>query len=150
MRHAGGVFDPSASGVRFGQPGTECRLLLRDATDPFRDGSDFVDFVAELHGPGLDAVGPVRSVEGSTGLAAFVRSLAADWRGWQGIRRWDSIEHQLQLEAEHDSRGHVGLEVTLRGSWKPEAWKATIHIRLEAGEELRRLTDELAAFFAVA
>jgi hypothetical protein len=124
-------------------------VLLRDASDPFRDGYDFVDFVTEVHGPGLEASSFVRSVEGSQGLAAFVWSLAADWRGWEGVRTWEAIEHDLTLEARHDPLGHVALRATLRHSWKPDAWQATVEIAVEAGEELRRLAEEVTEFLAL-
>ncbi|MCA1843463.1 MAG: DUF6228 family protein, partial [Actinobacteria bacterium] len=137
---------PKPQGVRIGRRDAECWVLLRHATDPFHDGYDFVDFVAEVHGPGLDAASPVRSAEGALGLVTFVRSLAIDWRGWEGVRRWEAIEHQLAIDAEHDPLGHVNLRVTLRGSWKPDAWEATVEVQVEAGEELGQLADEVGTF----
>ena len=148
MRHAGNMLDPKAVPVRIGRRDAECLVLLRNA-EPFRDGYDFVDFVAEVHGPGLDAVASVRSAEGPQGLAAFMRSLVVDWRGWEGVRRWEAIEHQLVIDAEHDPLGHVDLRLTVRANWKLDAWEATVGVRLEAGEELSRLADEVNALLAV-
>jgi Family of unknown function (DUF6228) len=50
---------------------------------------------------------------GFADLAAFFESLSRDWRGWDGERRWDSVEDDLGIGASWKS-GHVHLRITLR------------------------------------
>ncbi|MCA2184201.1 DUF6228 family protein [Nonomuraea cavernae] len=42
------------------------------------------------------------------------RGLVVEWRGWNGVRCWTSLEREFALDAPHDGRGHVSLGVTLR------------------------------------
>jgi hypothetical protein len=84
-----------------------------------------------------------------TTLSGFVEGLAADWRGWDGVRTWRSMERELCLDARHDGLGHVSLGVTLRASvpnWDDTAWTARTVFLLEAGEEMTRLAADLAQF----
>lgn len=75
-------------------------------------------------------------------MTAYFRSLAQDWRGWDGDREWTSLEGDLHLTAKHD--GHVRVQASLRPQ---NDWTVTALISLEAGEELaaaaRDLTDLL-------
>lgn len=48
------------------------------------------------------------SSDGFDSLAAFFAGLAHDWRGWEGERVYESLEHDLRFVAEHD--GHVRLK----------------------------------------
>lgn len=46
---------------------------------------------------------------------AYFDALAADWRGWQGTRVYESLERDLRLEATHEG-STVNLGVTLEWS----------------------------------
>jgi hypothetical protein len=52
---------------------------------------------------GLEATAHVVSnfANGFQGLADFFAALEADWRGWSGSRRWESLEGELSIEARH-------------------------------------------------
>jgi hypothetical protein len=104
----------------------------------FSDGYDFVDFLVSVSGDGLAARSVVRSVEGASpqSLRAFFRELAADWKGTQGDRTWESIEHDLTIKASRDPLGHVILGFTLRESFLADAWQVRVIVCLEAGEEM--------------
>jgi hypothetical protein len=71
--------------------------------------------IAELHLDGLSAQARVVNsyANGFQDLATFFQRLADDWRGWHGVRDWESIEGGLSLEARHE-HGHVQLRVQLR------------------------------------
>jgi len=77
---------------------------------------------------------------GFTDLAAFAEALAANWRGWPDEPVWESIEHDLRIQARHD--GHVRLKVRLQDTdtW---TWSATANITLEPGEQLTSVTQNL-------
>ena len=64
----------------------------------------------------------------------FFQGLAADWRGWEGERVIESLEHQLKLSCTADGRGHVYLRVELRGDFFSSNWRATETLHLEAGQ----------------
>jgi hypothetical protein len=42
-------------------------------------------------------------------LADFLSELAGSWRGWEGERKWTSLEGDIELTATHDGRGLVAL-----------------------------------------
>ena len=46
-------------------------------------------------------------------LAVFLRELAESWRGWEGMKEWESLEGDLALNASADRYGHVKIEVAL-------------------------------------
>ena len=54
-----------------------------------------------LRVPGLEASSRVSAHYASEfdDLVAFFRQLAADWRGWDGERTYESLEHDLRLTA---------------------------------------------------
>jgi hypothetical protein len=79
-------------------------------------------------------------------LVEFFGRLAADWRGWQGERVYESLEHELRLAAIHD--GHVRLAVQLRQTNLPHGWSAAAVIQLDPGEEMTRVADDVAALLS--
>jgi hypothetical protein len=67
-------------------------------------------------------------------LAALFVSLARDWKGWKGVREWESEESALRLAASHDGLGHINLEIVLRRQrGRPGDWIAATTIVLDAG-----------------
>ena len=82
--------------------------------------------------------------DGFDRLAEFFTGLARDWRGWEGERTYESLEHQLRIVATHD--GHVHLKVRLWQSTDPNGWSVETRLTLEPGEELARLADSMTRF----
>ena len=125
--------------------------ILHAPIDPYGDG-----YVARLHvelrDEGLQAQ-TTATIDGypagSAGdLAAFMQQLANDWRGWPGRRFWHALEREMTIEATHDARGYVTLEVTVRrhrDSYANDAWSATIVLTLEAGEQMTALARDVRA-----
>ncbi|MFZ0043670.1 MAG: DUF6228 family protein [Solirubrobacteraceae bacterium] len=65
-------------------------------------------------------------------IGEFFLRLAADWRGWQGERRWG--DDPLMLSATHDGLGHVAITVQLvTNIYSEPVWEARASIQLEAG-----------------
>jgi hypothetical protein len=103
---------------------------------------------ARLKTAGLDATLRV-SAHYATGfdeLVEFFHRLAADWRGWQGERAYESLERELRLTATHD--GHVRLAVQLRQSTLPDGWLAAAVLRLDPGEEMTRVAADVTALLS--
>jgi Family of unknown function (DUF6228) len=84
-------------------------------------------------------------------LVEFVQSMADDWRGWAGARRWRSLEGRMQIDATHDGAGHVSLNVTLAGPIATpldESWSVHIVIVVDAGEQMSNIATALRGMFA--
>ena len=79
-------------------------------------------------------------------LVAFFRQLAADWRGWDGERTYESIDQDLRLTATHD--GYVRLAVQLWQQGGRFGWSAAAVISLEPGEEMTQVAEDVAALLS--
>jgi hypothetical protein len=112
------------------------RWVVHPPEDRYGDG-DVYTVETELSDDGMSAA----TVAVADGLRAFVRTLADDWRGWDGVRTWDSLEKELSLDARHDRRGYVSIGVTLRRTGG--GWSARTVFVLEAGEQMSRFAADL-------
>ena len=83
---------------------------------------------------------------GFADLVLFFQRLAADWRGWEGERSYESLEKDPRLSATHD--GHVRLVVQLAQTSTPDGWSVSGVLRLEPGEEMTRVASDVAALLA--
>jgi hypothetical protein len=80
-------------------------------------------------------------------LSGYFAALAADWRGWEGERRWESLEGDLGLIAAHDGLGTVTLTARLRTApFSTHRWDASAELMLDAGglDRLARQAELLA------
>ena len=91
------------------------------------DGTDFLQFDVPERGPDVDpgddefpiqiqaslqlsALSAGTAVwrnywNGFGDLVAYFDGLERDWRGWSGVRRWQSLDRELTIDARHD--GHI-------------------------------------------
>ncbi|MFI6924518.1 DUF6228 family protein [Nonomuraea spiralis] len=80
-------------------------------------------------------------------LAAFLQTLADDFRGWTGERTWHT--DQLTLGAIFRSGGRVELTWTLRPwSSHPPGWETSVTTWIEGGQQMTRLAAGIRAFLA--
>ncbi|MEU1039153.1 DUF6228 family protein [Streptomyces sp. NPDC005907] len=118
--------------------------------DRFSYDEDSVHFAVEVQAPGLAArVDEVVVWIWDSDLVAFLEELAADYRGWDGERGWQTDDRDFAVSAVFRSGGHVGLTWTLR-PW-PEAaggWSASVTTWLEAGEQMGSLAADVRHFLA--
>ncbi|MEU9828490.1 DUF6228 family protein [Micromonospora chersina] len=119
-------------------------VRLHRATRPWND--EVLDLRCELADSGVSAVTWVRTLNGD-GIVSWAVDLAESYEGWDGVRAWKSLEHDLRIDATHNSRGHVHLRFVIRGpqGCDPSAWEASVVVTLDAGEDMRRLVAELGA-----
>src|SRR5262245_39099383 len=102
----------------------DASLCLRE------DNRDY--FIAEVRG--LNLVAHARVVTYMPqGLVELFADMATNWKGWNGAKTWASLEGELELAAEMDKAGHVGLTVRLRKG-APAAWAVTVELLIEAGQ----------------
>jgi hypothetical protein len=86
------------------------------------------------------------------GTAATIPGLFADaarrWKGWEGVKSWESLEEALRLELRADRLGHVTLTVRVR-SWFAggDPWQLEADLALDAGQ-LERIAGEAARFWS--
>ncbi|MFI7284727.1 DUF6228 family protein [Micromonospora chersina] len=128
-------------------PPAEGTWVLHPPVDPWGDGYVAVMQV-ELYDDGLSARGEVKlslpAQAEEPDLVAFLQGLTDDWRGWDGERRWRSLDGKLTITARHDGKGHVSLGGTLQqDSLAPDAWLARVSISVEAGEQMSSLVADL-------
>jgi hypothetical protein len=123
-----------------GRPGDALRLYELTCED-----GEAVSVMAALVAPGLLAEHPVWSSYscGFADLTEFFRSLARDWRGWQGERTFRAMENDLHIVATHT--GHVRLRVQLGPGADVDGWVATTVIELDPGEQLTQVADDVEA-----
>jgi len=81
---------------------------------------------------------------GFADLAGFFAQLEQDWRGWDDVRSWRSLEGDLSIEARHQF-GHVQLRVTLRAygpGWGNDGWTASANLTIDPGEQLSQIATD--------
>lgn len=130
--------------IGHGSPTAVFRNAQRsDSDDPYA-GSNFV---AELHGDGVDAVRSVFMFSFDwNALAAYFADLAESWRGWEGENVWESIEHDLRITATSDRLGHCHLTFTLRDG-PNYTWETTVSgFAISAGEDMAAVAREMRAW----
>jgi hypothetical protein len=135
----------------FGEPGVvlsthrqpQVRLTLSAPQRPCRDA--VWDYLVSISGEGLQAEAVVTSLGGDA-LGAYLGDLAERFRGWPGVREWQSLEGQFRVEATWWNRGHVMLRVHLRHH--SSAWEASAEFKVDAGAQLEALSAEVVEFFA--
>jgi len=140
-------FDVDAMTLVIRCPDTDAVVRLYDR---WQYDGDSVHYAIEASAPGLsarldEAVAAIW--QPSPDLPAFLDSLAQDFHGWPGERRWQSLENDLAISAVFRAGGHVGLTWTLR-PWPARlgGWSASVTTWLEGGEQMTALAAEVKAF----
>ena len=77
-------------------------------------------------------------------LAAFFEGLSVNWRGWEGVKEWSSVEQDFSLSCTSDALGHVAMKVTLKSGLYEDDWcvQAVIHVDAGQLEEIAAKTRE--------
>ena len=90
---------------------------------------------------GLQADTWVWAYEGAglDGLADYFVEMTDDWRGWDGERRWASVQGELQLTSRHEG-GHIAIDVVLD---REIIWTVSTELSIEPGEQLTAAAREL-------
>ena len=115
--------------------------VLRLSLSRMRDG--FGSFGIQVEAEGLSCELTAETL-GGDGLHEFIGNLATDWRGFAGVRRWNSLENDLIIEATHSGR-RVELLCTVQHGANPDTWQVRLPILVEPGESLARLATQVAA-----
>ncbi|WP_247700365.1 DUF6228 family protein [Streptomyces sp. RM72] len=116
--------------------------------DRFTFDADSVHYAVELRAPDLTArVDEVVAWIWDSDLTTFLEELAAEYRGWEGERSWQTNDRDLTVSAVFRSGGHVGLTWSLQ-PWPQAAggWGASVTTWLEAGEQMTTLAADVRHF----
>jgi hypothetical protein len=83
----------------------------------------------------------------SQGIARLLQEAAEQWRSWQGIKQWQSVLGELQLELKSNHKGHISLTAKINNeSGHPDPWKIEATLSVEAGQ-LDSLSQKAAGYF---
>ena len=103
-------------------------------------------WAAVLSGPGATAQRRVVAFAPFGDFRILFAEMAHDWRGWEGTKRWASLEGELKFSCASDGLGHVTIEIDLETEpVAPSNWRTTGGIVVEAGQ-LDALAKSAAAF----
>jgi hypothetical protein len=92
-------------------------------------------FLASLNNPEYSGAVRVWEYTESEGLAGLFKTLADDWRGWDGERAWSSIEGEFSITCSHDRLGHVTLDAAMHHDFGAlEPWRVRGSIVVDAGQ----------------
>lgn len=120
---------------------TRVGLAYEPSTDPYLAG-----LRVRVETGRLQYEGGVLVSADADGLATYFASLLDDWRGWNGVRRWDALEHGMSIEANHRGR-IVELVFVVRRDYKPDAWELRIPVFISPGETLTRVAKAVSRGF---
>jgi hypothetical protein len=67
-------------------------------------------------------------------LGCLFREIAAEWRGWDGFKTWQSLEGELKVNCANDRRGHITIAVELRSGFYDLDWHVKTAVLTEAGQ----------------
>jgi hypothetical protein len=113
--------------------------------DPEWIGAEVASFTATLTADGMEASTGVY-VMGGDGVANLFEAMATEWRGWDGVKGWESLEGDLEVAAQHDRLGQITVRITLRHNLPPE-WEARADLTIDPGEQLEVAARDLRRFF---
>jgi hypothetical protein len=127
-------------GIEFGPPSRS------GSSDPYAGDA----FTVRLRAEGLSASRVVFMFRHDwESLATFFADLAAAWRGWEGLRVYNSVENDLEIRVSSDALGRNLFSFVLRDgpTW---TWSASLEsVELAAGEDTAELSRRISAWAQV-
>ena len=79
------------------------------------------------------------------GVVTLFDDMAADRRGWEGEKQWDSVDNDFALSCTSDAQGAVAMTATLKGPYHEGEWCVQAVIHVGAGQ-LRELAAKVRRF----
>ncbi|MFE7775753.1 DUF6228 family protein [Streptomyces sp. NPDC057445] len=126
--------------------GSGIELRFHEPTRPFPDIDDdpVLDFLVTARGKWVGVEVSVRTLDGD-GLDVFLTRLADEFRGWEGVRTWQSLEGDLTVSARHSGRS-VHLTWGLHDRPPSEEWHFEAITSHAPGEDMRNLAARMGLF----
>lgn len=104
-------------------------------------------FCVEMTNPEYSGAVRVWAYTDAHGLADLFASIAENWKGWLGEKKWSSIEGEFSIIATSDKLGHISLVIEMHhdfGATEPWCLKATVVV--DSGQ-LDAIAKEAKDFF---
>jgi len=122
----------------------EQALILRDVIRG--GGGEIWSVGVEVVDAGLRAELTVAShyAVGFDDLVEFFAGMAESWRGWDGDRVYESLEHELRIVGRHLG-SRVRIVVKLAQASDPDGWSVRATFTVDAGEQLSTAAHDLSA-----
>lgn len=68
------------------------------------------------------------------GMANLFESMAENWHGWSGEKKWASIEGEFAITCVHDALGHITLSIEMHKEFgSAEMWRLKGTLVVDAG-----------------
>ncbi|HYV39939.1 MAG TPA: DUF6228 family protein [Gemmataceae bacterium] len=67
-------------------------------------------------------------------LVCLFDEIAAEWRGWDESKMWESLEGELKLRCGNDRRGHITIQAQFRSGHYDHDWFVQSAVIVEAGQ----------------
>ena len=138
MEHGCAAVEDDDAAVAAGGPEGWVRLWNR--RHPWED--ELLTFCARIGGNGMTAT-LHNVVVHNEAPEKFVAGLAESFAGWSGARVWESLDRDVRIEAVFRTGGHVDMTWGLAPWRGTDAWKAEVTFTVEAGEEMRKLAQDM-------
>ena len=110
------------------------------------EGSEY--YRVALKATDLTASAKVYAFEPHGALAQYFADLAAHWTGWNGEKKWCSLEGEFTLSCKSDGCGHVAMEVALKSGLYKDDWSVQVMINVDAGQ-LEEIASNIKLFFSI-
>ena len=78
-------------------------------------------------------------------LVDLLASMAENWQGWTGEKKWSSIEGEFSITCTHDKLGHISLDVEMHQDFE-EPWRLRASLLVDAGQ-LEKIAKDANKFF---
>jgi hypothetical protein len=110
-------------------------------------GIDEDSFRFEITSPEYSGAVRVYAFTDAHGLANLFASFAQAWQGWQGEKKWSSLEGEFAIVATSDKLGHVRMDVEIHHDFgATEPWRLKAAIVVDAGQ-LGAIAKDAEDFF---
>jgi hypothetical protein len=104
-------------------------------------------FRVEMTNPEYSGAVRVWAYTDAHGLADLFAIIAENWKGWQGEKKWSSIEGEFSIIATSDKLGHISLSVEMHHDFgATEPWQLKSTVVVDAGQ-LDAIAKDAKAFF---
>lgn len=104
-------------------------------------------FRVEMTNPEYSGAVRVWAYTDAHGLADFFAAIAENWKGWQGEKKWYSLEGAFSIVATSDKLGHISLAVEMHHDFgATEPWRLRATVAVDAGQ-LDAIAKDAKDFF---
>ena len=103
-------------------------------SDVFRVGPRQGDYLTlEFEGHSLRAVSKIYLYDDNSSLLKLFENLGQNWKGWEGVKSWSSLEGDFTLSCSADKLGHVFMAIELVNRTVEPNWTIKTSLQIDSG-----------------